>query len=46
MNNPETEKLILLVVDQRPTQLNQREYYTNNTWYGRLQSYSYKEIKE
>ena len=37
------EKLILLVIDQRPIQ---RECYWEDTWYGRSQPYSQKEIYE
>ena len=37
INNSYIEKHILLVIDQRPMQNNQRECYANNAWYGRSQ---------
>ena len=44
INNSYIEKLILLVIDQRPIQHNQRECYANNTWYSRSQRYSQRDL--
>ena len=45
INNSYIEKHILLVIDQRPIQHNQRECYANNAFYGRSQRYSQRETR-